>query len=144
MLKVLSVSVVLCLLPILVVEGSEETVKAKDWGCQILAVYKEDDSRLHAGCTVKYPAFICGGYCKSEHLPSAEQKNKGTDSEPLYQISMKKDCSCCQPSSWSDEVTINATMVVCGGEKRTDLTEAITFLFPTDCYCVSCIPQPGL
>ena len=143
MLKILVV-----LLCGLVVVHGREPKKAKEFGCQLLGAYKEVDSQLHPGCTVKFPAIICGGYCDSNHLPSEARYmvDKSLHPEPFYQINLAEDCDCCQPSEWSSDIVMprTAIKVLCDGKERTNLTEPISVRYPTDCDCVSCVPLSGL
>jgi len=128
--------------------NSREPAKAKEFGCQLLAAYKEVDSELHPGCIVKFPVFICGGYCDSNDLPSKARYmvDKKINSEPFYQINFEQNCDCCQPSEWSSdlEMPTDAIKILCNGKERTNLTEQISVRLPTGCECFSCKPIPGL
>ena len=143
MLKFLSASAVL-LLVCWIVTGTEEIIRPRKWKCQYIPVLKTLDSQLHPGCTVQFLTFICGGYCEMLHFPSrVRRKEDESGSEPVYQVHMKKECSCCVPTAF-DELTQNRTTVMCGGQ-ITNLTEPIITKFVTSCDCLGCkSTQPGL
>ena len=126
---------------------SQDPPKAKDFDCQIMPVLKESSSRLYPDvCTLRHPAFICGGFCPSSHIPSKVKKIAGSPgSEPTWEIRLKEDCSCCLPITGGNSATTIDWPLKCpnDGETRNE-TEKITIQIPTSCECIECKRRAGL
>jgi len=144
-------SFVFVLLGFVVPALSQDTtpIKAKDFDCQLMPVLKESPSRLYPDvCTLKHPAFICGGFCHSSHEPAKVKKiDASPGSNPTWEIRLKENCNCCLPmtDSGTDSTATVDWPLNCpnDGEIR-NKTEQITIQFPSSCECIDCNPGPTL
>jgi len=131
-------------------QEDDTPIKAKDFKCQLMPVLKTSPSRLYPDvCTLKHPAFICGGYCHSSHEPAKVKKIKDNShgSEPTWEIRLKEDCNCCLPitdTSTDSAATVHWPLNCPNDGETRNKTEEITIQFPASCECIDCTSHSGL